>query len=200
MVVGLTQCRRRLRAAGAAAPADPVRLRRQRHHAGHGDASHAEGRGPSTARSPSCTTRASAAEAVLSRRAGRDAGRASAARLHPIGDGGDLRGRFGADHLAAAMPAPEAVYVCGPPSLADAVRKHCDDVSTESFVPPVFDVPAQPSGGQISFSDSRVDRHRRRPPAAAAGRGRRPDTRKRMPDGHLPHLHSPQDPRRRQAT
>lgn len=74
------------------------------------------------------------------------------------GDVGDLRGHFDADHLAAAMPSPEAVYVCGPPALADAVRKHCDDVSTETFVPPVFDVPAQASGGQISFSDSRVDR------------------------------------------
>src|ERR1700722_5656941 len=27
---------------------------------------------------------------------------------------GDLDGRFGADHLAAAMPEPDAVFVCGP--------------------------------------------------------------------------------------
>src|SRR5947209_5029537 len=28
--------------------------------------------------------------------------------------GGDLVGRFGAEHLAAAMPSPDAVFVCGP--------------------------------------------------------------------------------------
>lgn len=73
-------------------------------------------------------------------------------------DAGDLRGHFDADHLAAAMPSPDAVYVCGPPSLADAVRKHCDGAIAESFVPPVFEVPAQAFRGQILFSDSRVDR------------------------------------------
>ena len=82
---------------------------------------------------------------------------------------GDLRGHFDAHHLAAAMPAPDGVYVCGPPSLADAVRKHCANVSAETFVPPVFEVPPQvhvdgrsnkprSSGGRISFSDSRLDR------------------------------------------
>ena len=84
-------------------------------------------------------------------------------------EAGGLNGHFDADHLAAAMPSPDAVYVCGPPSLADAVRKHCDVVSTEAFVPPVLEVPAQAhvdgrsdkprsAGGQILFSDSRVDR------------------------------------------
>ncbi len=35
---------------------------------------------------------------------------------------GDLNGYFDADHLAAAMPEPDAVFVCGPPALVDAVR------------------------------------------------------------------------------
>ncbi len=73
-------------------------------------------------------------------------------------DIGDLPGHFGAAHLAAAMPSPDAVYVCGPPPLADAVREHCDNVSAESFVPPVFAVPDNASGGRISFSDSNIDR------------------------------------------
>ncbi|OBH09972.1 ferredoxin reductase [Mycobacterium sp. E3247] len=71
--------------------------------------------------------------------------------------GGDLAGRFDAAHLAAAMPSPDAVFVCGPAPLVDAVRKHCDNVRTESFVPPSFDAPADPSGGRVSFSDSGVD-------------------------------------------
>ena len=31
-------------------------------------------------------------------------------------EGADLDGHFGPDHLAAAMPEPDAVYVCGPPA------------------------------------------------------------------------------------
>jgi stearoyl-CoA 9-desaturase NADPH oxidoreductase len=71
--------------------------------------------------------------------------------------GGDLDGRFGAEHLAAAMPDPELVYVCGPPALVDAVTAHCPDARSESFVPPVFEVPAEASGGRITFADSGVD-------------------------------------------
>ena len=70
---------------------------------------------------------------------------------------GELRGRFGAEHLAAAMPSPDAVYVCGPTPLVAAVREHCDNVHTESFVPPVFEPPADPFGGRITFADSRID-------------------------------------------
>jgi ferredoxin-NADP reductase len=70
---------------------------------------------------------------------------------------GDLRGHFDASHLAAAMPSPDAVYVCGPPSLADAVRKHCPDARAESFVPPVFEVPSDASGGRIMFGDSGIE-------------------------------------------
>jgi ferredoxin-NADP reductase len=74
------------------------------------------------------------------------------------GDQSDLGGHFTAEHLAAAMPSPDSVYVCGPPSLAEAVREHCANVSSESFVPPVFVLPARASGGRIAFTDSGVDR------------------------------------------
>ena len=70
---------------------------------------------------------------------------------------GDLDGRFGPDHLAAAMPSPDAVFVCGPVALVDAVREHCTNVYTESFVAPTTDVPAEPSGGRIMFADSGID-------------------------------------------
>jgi stearoyl-CoA 9-desaturase NADPH oxidoreductase len=72
-------------------------------------------------------------------------------------DAGDLAGRFGAEHLTAAMPSPDAVFVCGPTTLVEAVREHCENVYTESFVPPVFETSANPSGGRISFADSGVD-------------------------------------------
>jgi stearoyl-CoA 9-desaturase NADPH oxidoreductase len=71
--------------------------------------------------------------------------------------GADLDGHFGRDHLAAAMPEPDAVYVCGPPALVAAVREHCPNTISESFVPPVFNVSAQASGGRIAFTDSGVD-------------------------------------------
>jgi ferredoxin-NADP reductase len=70
---------------------------------------------------------------------------------------GDVSGYFDADHLNAAMPEPEAVYVCGPPALVDAVRAHCPDAASESFVPPVFTVPAESSGGRVTFTDANVD-------------------------------------------
>ena len=71
--------------------------------------------------------------------------------------GGDLDGRFDAEHLAAAMPEPDAVFVCGPAALVDAVREHCADAQSESFVPPTLDLPAKPSGGRVAFSDSAVE-------------------------------------------
>lgn len=70
---------------------------------------------------------------------------------------GDLSGRFDATHLEAAMPSPDAVFVCGPTPLVEAVRNHCDNVYTESFVPPTFEAPANPSGGRVTFADSGVD-------------------------------------------
>jgi ferredoxin len=71
--------------------------------------------------------------------------------------GGDLDGRFGPEHLAAAMPAPDAVFVCGPAALVDAVRRHCDNVHSESFVAPTLELPAEPSGGRVTFADSSID-------------------------------------------
>ncbi|GAC1637528.1 MAG: ferredoxin reductase [Mycobacterium sp.] len=74
--------------------------------------------------------------------------------------GSDLHGRFGPDHLAAAMPSTgddAAVFVCGPTALVDAVREHCADVRSESFVPPVFELPAAASGGRVTFADSGVE-------------------------------------------
>jgi ferredoxin len=68
-----------------------------------------------------------------------------------------LVGRFGAEHLAAAMPSPDAVFVCGPTALVAAVKEHCDNVFTESFVPPVLAPSANPSGGRVTFADSKVD-------------------------------------------
>jgi ferredoxin-NADP reductase len=76
---------------------------------------------------------------------------------HTRRNDGDLVGRFGPEHLAAAMPSPDAVFVCGPTALVEAVREHCENVYTESFVPPVFEVPANPSGGRVTFADSGVD-------------------------------------------
>jgi len=71
--------------------------------------------------------------------------------------GSDLDGRFGPDHLAAVLPEPEAVFVCGPPALVEAVRGHCANVRSESFVP-VFDVAVEASGGSVTFADSGVER------------------------------------------
>jgi ferredoxin-NADP reductase len=72
-------------------------------------------------------------------------------------DGGDVVGRFGPEHLATALPAPDLVFVCGPMPLVEAVRRHCDNVHTESFVPPVFQPSANPVGGRITFADSDFD-------------------------------------------
>jgi ferredoxin-NADP reductase len=72
-------------------------------------------------------------------------------------DAGNLAGRFGPEHLAAALPTPDLVFVCGPTALVDAVREHCENMQTESFVPPVFEPSANPSGGRITFADSGVD-------------------------------------------
>jgi len=69
---------------------------------------------------------------------------------------GDVTGYFGPAHLADA-PAPDAVYVCGPPALVDAVRSHYPDASFESFVPPVFEVPEEASGGTVSFAESGME-------------------------------------------
>lgn len=73
--------------------------------------------------------------------------------------GADLDGYFGPAHLAAAFPdvAPDAVFVCGPPALVDAVRELRPDAQSESFVPPAFTVPAEATGGTVTFTDSDVE-------------------------------------------
>jgi stearoyl-CoA 9-desaturase NADPH oxidoreductase len=70
---------------------------------------------------------------------------------------GELDGHFGGEHLDAAMPHPDGVFVCGPPDLAASVREHCDNVSSESFVPPTFGVTAESSGGSVAFTDSGIE-------------------------------------------
>lgn len=71
-------------------------------------------------------------------------------------EAGDLTGYFGAGHVDS-MPEPDAVYVCGPPALVDAVRELFPDAAFESFVPPVFAVPDEASGGTVAFADSGID-------------------------------------------
>jgi len=70
---------------------------------------------------------------------------------------GDLSGHFGPHHLAAAMPNPDAVFVCGPPALVDAVKELIPGAQSESFVPPVIAVPTDASGGNVAFTESKVD-------------------------------------------
>jgi ferredoxin-NADP reductase len=69
---------------------------------------------------------------------------------------GDLTGYFCAEHLGG-MSDPDAVFVCGPTALVDAVRQHFPDARSESFVPPVFAVPAESSGGRVAFAESGVE-------------------------------------------
>jgi len=72
-------------------------------------------------------------------------------------EGTDLAGRFDARHLTAAMPEADAVFVCGPPDLVEAVRALRPDAQSESFVPPTFDLSADAAGGRVSFADSGVE-------------------------------------------
>lgn len=72
---------------------------------------------------------------------------------------GELDGYFGPAHLAAAFPGgtPDAVFVCGPPALVDAVREQCPQARPESFVPPVFSLPAEAAGGTVAFTGSGIE-------------------------------------------
>jgi ferredoxin-NADP reductase len=72
------------------------------------------------------------------------------------GPGGDLQGHVDGHHLAAALADPDAVYVCGPPALVEAVRRHHPDAVAESFAPAPLVIPETPGGGRITFSDSGV--------------------------------------------
>ncbi|QZY47700.1 ferredoxin reductase [Mycolicibacterium austroafricanum] len=64
--------------------------------------------------------------------------------------GSDLPPRF-----ERAGIEPQAVYVCGPPALVDAVREVYPDAASESFVPPVLS--GESSGGRVTFTESGVD-------------------------------------------
>ncbi len=109
----------------------------------------------SRARSPSFTTLAAPEEACY---ADELAAMTGVRVLHGYTrDGhGDLAGYFDADHLATAMPEPDPVFVCGPPALVEAVRTHCPDAKSESFVPPDLTVAAEASGGRVTFTDANV--------------------------------------------
>lgn len=73
------------------------------------------------------------------------------------GPGGDVDGHFTAAHLAAAMPDPDAVYVCGPHALIEAVRGVHPAAVSESFAPAPLVTTGSPGGGRITFSASGVD-------------------------------------------
>ncbi|TMS52604.1 ferredoxin reductase [Mycobacterium sp. DBP42] len=75
------------------------------------------------------------------------------------GAAGELDGYFGPAHLAEAFPGaePDAVFVCGPPALLDAVRQYRPDAVFESFVPPAFTAPAEATGGTVRFADSDIE-------------------------------------------
>lgn len=70
--------------------------------------------------------------------------------------GADLDGHFAPQHLSAAMADPDAIFVCGPPALVDAVRELRPDARSESFVPPVFAVAAEATDGTVTFTASGV--------------------------------------------
>ena len=73
------------------------------------------------------------------------------------GPGGDLEGRFNARHLAEAMAEPDAVYVCGPPALVEAVRRQFPNAVAESFAPAPLNIPDTPGGGRITFRESGIE-------------------------------------------
>lgn len=70
---------------------------------------------------------------------------------------GDLQGHLDERHLVAAMPDPDAVYVCGPTALVDAVRRNHHAAVAESFAPAPLAVPETRCAGRITFSNSGVD-------------------------------------------
>ena len=71
--------------------------------------------------------------------------------------GGELDGHFTEQHLMAAMAEPDAVYVCGPHALIEAVRSHYPQAVAESFAPAPLVIPDFPGGGRITFSGSAID-------------------------------------------
>ena len=111
---------------------------------------------------------------------------------------GDLRGHFDATHLAAAM----AVTRRGVRVRAAVIGRRRTRALRQRSAPKAScrrcSSPTLGLGRPNHLQRQRHRPHRRRPAAARPSRVRGSDARKRMPDGHLPHLHAPQDPRRRQ--
>lgn len=78
-----------------------------------------------------------------------------ALRYPRLNESGSLRGYFTPDHVAAVLPDPEAVYVCGPSALVSAVKSHYPDASSETFaLTPHVRTDHPP--GTVTFSDSGV--------------------------------------------
>jgi stearoyl-CoA 9-desaturase NADPH oxidoreductase len=69
---------------------------------------------------------------------------------------GDVEGHVSAGHLAQVMPFPDAVYVCGPRALVDAVRQHRPGARSESFQPPLPAPAGESSGGRVVFAESGI--------------------------------------------
>ena len=174
---------------------------RQRHHPGDVDAAHAAGRRLTTARSPSSTT-----PAAPRRRATATSSPPCPActvlhgytRAPDVGDlGGNFDARPSRRRVPPAKGRPGRGLRLRSARAGRRRRARCARrARSESFVPPVFVVPAEASGGTVSPSptaastspttDARCS-SRPRPPGLTPA--------ERMPDGHLPHLHPPQDQR-----
>jgi stearoyl-CoA 9-desaturase NADPH oxidoreductase len=69
---------------------------------------------------------------------------------------GDVTGHACAEHLDAALTGPDAVFVCGPPALVDAVRAVHPAAMSESFVSPVPTTRAESPGVRVRYADSGV--------------------------------------------
>ena len=72
-------------------------------------------------------------------------------------EAGDLTGYFGAEHLARRCPIPTPSSSADRPPSSTPSATHCPDARSESFVPPVFAVPAESSGGRVAFAESGVE-------------------------------------------
>ncbi len=188
-ILHLGDAARRVRAAAAGAGAARADQRRQRHHARDVDAPHAARRGPRRRDRPSSTSRAPPPTGCTGPRSRRC--RTCDAQLHRH------------PREAAATSTPQSLgdldgayaAVCGPPALLDAARElfAARPPLTETFTPPSLSVSGGAAARDAALPAQRTRGADRRRDAARAGRGRRPDARVRLPDGHLPHLHLPQD-------
>lgn len=68
-----------------------------------------------------------------------------------------LRGRLTDAHLESVMAEPDAVYVCGPADLVDAVRSRHPGARAESFSARPSVRPTCAAGGRIAFRDSGIE-------------------------------------------